>query len=193
MRLLWLLVASFASLLILWTIVGWFKNLFFSAPSMDNQQLSIELNQPVVPIPDPDVKQESTTASLTQDAAKEVIQTWLSVKAAALGSNHEVDRLNGILVNPALSQWRLIAQQLRTDNHYRKYQHSVKVESLEPSSADNNHTNVEASVTEVTDFYENGQMKKSDTENLRVKYDLVRVQDTWRIKNMSVLSLSNSK
>jgi curved DNA-binding protein CbpA len=193
LRLLLLVLASLAGLVIFLTIVGWLKDLFFSAPSME-QQLSIELNQPVVPIPAPNSKQESPTGSpITQDTAKEVVQTWLSTKAAALGPNHEIDRLAQILVSPALSQWRLITQQLKTDNRYRKYQHTVKVESLEPGQADNNHATVEASVTEMTDYYENGQMKKSEKEQLRVKYDLVRVQDAWRIKNMSVLTLSVPK
>ncbi|MBR8835162.1 MAG: DUF4101 domain-containing protein [Stigonema ocellatum SAG 48.90 = DSM 106950] len=186
-----------AGILVLWLIVtttfGWLKNLFFSPPSLQNQQLFVELNQPQIPIPDRNSKPQLPIGPLTQEGAEEVIKTWLSTKAAALGANHEIDSLAQILVGSSLSQWRLIAQQEKADNRYRKYTHSVKVESLNTSVMDQNRATVLASVTEATEFYEIGRIKKSDQEKLRVKYDLVRIGDAWRIRDMFVISKISTK
>jgi len=192
-RLVWTVFASLAGILVFWLLItttfGWIKNLFFSSPSMQSEQLFVQINEPLIPIPDPNNKPQSPTGPLTEGAAKEVIQTWLYTKAAALGQNHEISSLDQILVSPALSQWRLIAQQDKAENRYRSYEHSLKVESLDPSLTDQNRAAVEASVTEVTEFYENSQMKrKSGKEQLRVKYDLVRVGDVWRIRDMAVIN-----
>jgi len=193
LRLLLIMFASVAGIVILCLLVsttfGWLKNLFFSGPSTDSEELTIQINQPPIPIPTPtNNSPQLSTGSLTEDTAKDVIQTWLSTKAEVLGQNHKIDRLDQILVSPVLSQWRLIAQQEKASNNYRKYEHTVEVESIEANQTDHNRATVAALVTEVTTFYENNQMKKSEKEKLRVKYDLVRVEDTWRIRDMSVIN-----
>ena len=196
-RLVWMVFASFAGvlvfLLIVTTTVGWVRNLFSASPSLENEQLQVQLNEPPIPIPDSNSKPQLPTGPLTEEAAGEVIKTWLSTKATALGSHHEIDSLDHILVGSSLSQWRLIAQQEKASHRYRSYEHSLKVESLDTSLTDQNRVTVQASVTEVTHFYENGVMKKSGQEKLRVKYDLVRVGDVWRIREMSVLNKISAK
>jgi hypothetical protein len=190
-----MVLVSVAGITGLWLVLsitlGLLKNLFFSASSQQDQQLMLQINQPPIPIPDPNNKPQSSTGSLTEDVAKEVIQNWLSTKAAALGQSHETSGLDQILVNPALSQWRLITQQEKDNNHYRKYTHSLNVESVQTSQTDHSRASVEASVTENTEFYENSEMKKSEKEKLRVKYDLVRGGDTWRIRDMAVIGKIN--
>ncbi|ARV60349.1 molecular chaperone DnaJ [Nostocales cyanobacterium HT-58-2] len=191
-RFVFIVLASLVSLVVLWILtaatIGLFKPLFFPGPSLKGEQLSVQLNEPPVPIPDQNSKPQLPAGSLTEETAGEMVQAWLDTKAAALGYNHEIDSLDHILVGSTLTKWRGLAKQERTDNRYRKYQHSVKVESLETNQANQNHAAVEASVTEVTEYYENGQVKKSDNEKLRVRYELVRVEGTWRIQDMSVLN-----
>ncbi len=185
---LWKVFASLTGILILLffvtTTFGWLKNQF-STPSEDGLRLSVQLNQPPVPIPDPNSTQPPIEP-LTAATAKDVIQSWLSTKGTSLGSNHDIASLQKILVEPALSQWQTIAQQDKKYNRYRKYNHSLKIESLNPSQTDQNHVAVEASVTEITEFYENSQIKKTNSEKLRVKYDLVNVEGGWRIRDMSI-------
>lgn len=194
MRFLWIVFASLGGLLALWLLIaatmGLFKHLFFPAPSLKGEQLSVQLNQPLLPIPDQNSKLQLPTGPLTEATAEEMIQAWLETKAAAFGPNHEIDSLGNILVGSTLTKWRGWAQQERAANRYRKYQHSVKVESLETIQADQSYAAVEASVTEVTEYYENGQIKKPKPENekLRVRYGLVRVDGVWRIRDMSVLN-----
>ncbi|AFZ22420.1 DnaJ-class molecular chaperone with C-terminal Zn finger domain [Cylindrospermum stagnale PCC 7417] len=191
-RLVWTVFISLAGILVFWLLVsttfGWISSLFSPKPSLQGEQLAVQLNQPPIAIPDRNSKPQPPEGALTTATAEEVIQTWLSTKATALGPSHEIDSLEQILAGSALSQWRLIAQQNRVENHYRKYDHSLKVESVDKTESDPNRVAVKATVKEITKFYENGQLKKSSEENLRVRYDLIRREGVWRIQGMSVVN-----
>jgi curved DNA-binding protein CbpA len=193
-RLVWMVFGSLAGILVLWlflsTTFGLLKNLFSPGPSLQGKQLVVKLNEPIIPIPDPNSKVQSPEGLLTEETAEEVVQTWLATKATALGVDHDIASLDQILAGTALSQWRLIAQQDKTDNRYRKYEHSVKVESVDTIPTDQNHAAIEATVKELAQFYENGQVnqKKSYNESVRVRYALVRQEGVWRIREMSVVN-----
>ena len=169
------------------TTLGLVKNIFFPSRSLQGEQLAIELSQPPITIPDPNGQSEPRDEELTNKTAKEVIETWLSAKAAALGENHDIDGLNKILTGQVLSQWRLLAQQEQEDRRYRQYKHDVKVESVSKKGTDENYVSVDATVQEVTYFYENSRQKKSSHENLRVRYELVHKEGKWLIQRMSVI------
>lgn len=177
-------------ILILWfsvtTTISWLKNFFF-VPSVTGSHLSVKINQPLVVIPKPDDKFQLPTQPLTMATAEEVIQIWLSVKASAMGPNHDIDSLNQILVNPTLSKWRLIAQQEKAKNLYRKYNHTLKIESLNTSKTDQYQAVVEATVNENTYLYENTQLKQSNQDNFLAQYNLTHVDGSWRIRDMSVI------
>ncbi|MEH2375788.1 IMS domain-containing protein [Nostoc sp.] len=191
-RLVWRVFISLVSILVFWvlatTTFGWLKNLFFPTPSIRGSELFIQINQPPISIPDPKSKLQSLEGPLTDAMAEEVIRTWLSTKAEALGTNHQINNLEQILTGSALSQWRLIAQQDRSDNRYRKYDHSLKVESVEKIDLFADRGAVEATVKETMQLYENGQFKNSSKENLRVRYDLIRQLGKWRIQSISVVN-----
>ncbi|WP_375478913.1 IMS domain-containing protein [uncultured Nostoc sp.] len=190
-RLVWRVFISLVSLLVFWvlatTTFGWLKNLFFPTRSVPTSQLFVQINQPPISIPDPN-KPQGLDGPLTDAAAEEIIRTWLSTKAEALGPNHEINNLEQILTGSALSQWRVIAQQARSDNRYRKYDHSIKVESVEKIDLFADRAAVVATVKEATQLYENGQYKNSSNENLRVRYDLIRERGKWRIQSTSVVN-----
>ncbi|MDZ8189398.1 MAG: IMS domain-containing protein [Nostoc sp. ChiSLP02] len=190
-RLVWRVFISLVAILVFWvlatTAFGWIKNIFFPPQSKPDLQLFVQINEPPVFIPDPNKKPQLPEGALTSATAEEVIQTWLSTKAAALGPNHQINTLDQILTGSALSQWRLIAQQNKIDNRYRKYEHSLKIESVEKIDLFVDRAAVEATVKEATQLYENGQFKSSANDNLRVRYDLVRYGTKWRIQNISVV------
>jgi ARC6-like, IMS domain/DnaJ domain len=194
-RLILTILASVAGLFIFWlavsTTFGFFKNLFTPEAKLQGEQLTISLNEPVIQIPDPNSKPKSAEGSLTEDTAKEIIQNWLSTKAVALGSNHEIDALKTILTEPALSQWNAIALQVKSTFNYRQYEHTVNSVSVEGNSPDQSHVSVEAVVNETTTYYENQQVKKSRKEKVRVRYVFTRVENAWRIRNMTVLNTVN--
>jgi hypothetical protein len=186
------ILATFAVIFFLWLIVsttfGFVKNLFLPGSSLQGEQLMIQINQPPIPIPDPNSKPYSPDGPLTNATAEEVIRTWLASKAAALGTNHEIENLQQILTGSTLSQWRQIAQQEKAENRYRKYEHNLKIESVEKTDSDPDHAAVQATVKEVTQFYENGRIQKFSNESIRVQYDLIRKQGVWRIQSMSVVN-----
>jgi len=190
-RLVWLVLFSLGGLLVVALLVSTtftvVKNIFFSSPSLDGEQLAIELNQPPITIPDPNSQTESSNEELTKQTAKKVIETWLSAKAAALGQNHEIDGLNEILTGAVLSQWQSVAQQEQEEKRYRQYKHNVEIVAVSKKGTDQNSVFIDAKVQEVTHFYQNSLQKKSSDEKLRVRYDLVRKQDKWLIQRMSVV------
>ncbi len=193
-RLVWMIFGSFVGVIVLWflltTSFGLLKNLFSPAPSLKGEQLSVQLNEPPIPIPDQNSKPQSPAGLLTEATAEEVVKSWLNTKAAALGVNHDIDSLEQILYGSTLSKWKGIVQEDKIENRYRKYNHTMKVESIKKTETDPNNATVDVTVTELAQFYDNGQInqQKSYNEKVRVRYDLVRVEGSWRIKDMSVLN-----
>ncbi|MDJ0737527.1 MAG: IMS domain-containing protein [Nostocaceae cyanobacterium] len=193
-RLMWMLFASVVGVLILWFLgtatFGLLENLFFPSAKLEGKYVAVELNKPPITIPDPNSKPQLPEGSLTEETAKEVIQTWLSTKATALGSNHNIESLEHILVDPALSQWQRIVKQDQQKNRYRQFEHQITEISIDKNDSDDNHAAVVAAVTEVAKFYDNGQInqRRSYDETVRVKYDLVKQEGVWRIQSMSIVN-----
>ena len=183
-----------AGLIVLWllvsTIFGWFRNLFNPVPSLQGPQVAVEINQPPIQIPKPGSNAKLPLSEFTDVNAREVIKLWLSTKSLALGSNHDIGSLENILVGSALSQWQAIAQQDKKRNRYRQYEHQITDVKIDRSADDKNQVAVEASVIEVANFYDNGQMnqQKSYNETLRVRYDLIKKDGKWLIQSMSLLN-----
>lgn len=196
-RLVWLMFLSMGGLLVFWLLVstvwGWLNNVFFPQPTVQGTPLAIELNQPPVTIPETNSsKPEVPEGQLTPAIAQEVIEKWLSIKASALGPDHDIERLDEILTGSVISKWRSIAKQDMAEKRYRKYEHDVKVEFVNQKDPTADNAVVEATVKEVTHFYEQGQSKRPSQDNLRVRYDLVRKQGSWRIQGMTVVKTLNS-
>ncbi|TVP61083.1 MAG: DUF4101 domain-containing protein [Nodularia sp. (in: Bacteria)] len=188
-RLVWTLFASLAGILVFWLLVsttfGWVKTLLFPSPVLQGEQLSVQLNEPPIEIPEETSELQPVEDSLTDATAQEVIQTWLSTKAEALGPKYNVDGLPDILTGATLTQWRQLAQQERSQNRHRTYNHTVNVDYFDQKS---NQAVVVATVREVTEFYHQGQIRNFADETLRVRYSLIRQGDVWRIQNMSVIN-----
>ncbi|MFN9957148.1 MAG: ARC6/PARC6 family protein, partial [bacterium] len=141
-RLVWLVFLSLGSLLVLWllasTSFNLIKNILFPSPSLQGQQLAIQLNESPINIPDPNSQPEPTDEELTKETAQEVIESWLSAKAAALGSSYQIDGLNQILTGPALLQWQSVVEEEQKQEKYRQYKHSVEVLSVSKKGIDEN-------------------------------------------------------
>lgn len=169
--------------------------------------------------------------TLTEANAPEVVQSWLAAKTAAMGEQHDLDKLEQILVDPALSQQRSRAEELKAEGSYWKLEHpKVEVVSvttsqsngeanspdsdqasdpaspspeaagsdlgigLENSSAaaspkEGDSAAIEALVNEKAEFFSQGQLDTSASydSTIRVRYDLIRQDNQWRIQEMTVL------
>ncbi|NES18994.1 MAG: DUF4101 domain-containing protein [Symploca sp. SIO3E6] len=155
---------------------------------LEGEQPQVELEQPPVEIPESDSPITSPEGLLTQETAKQVIQTWLSTKSNALGTEHQVEQLAQILVNPSLSNWQQIAEETKQNGSYWEYQHQVEVNSVNTSDANQDQATVDAAVKEAGSFYQNDVLNQavSYDDNLRVRYDLVRQDGQWFIRDVSV-------
>ncbi|MGK7871846.1 MAG: IMS domain-containing protein [Xenococcaceae cyanobacterium] len=188
-RLLLLLIAILLGLGSLGFLSKWLQSLRSSAPVLEGEQLLIQLNQPPVDIPGPDAQFIVLNGVLTKESAKQVLQNWLGAKSKAFGSNHQVDQLNMILAQPLLLTWRNRAEGLKRSNSYQQYQHRIQVRSVQTSEQNPNKARVEAEVRETAQYYQGGRLNraKSYDDNLLVRYDLVRQNERWLIKDIQVL------
>ncbi|MCL2931113.1 MAG: IMS domain-containing protein [Trichodesmium sp. MAG_R03] len=173
------LAIGFSGLLIIKTI-GWLLGL-------KKEQPMIQLDRSPIEIPEPDLPNLVGSGPITKEVARLAIQSWLDIKASALGSNHQIEQLPNILVDPALSRWLPTANALKREKFYRKYEHNLEINSVKMNNIDVNQAQVDAQVREKVEFYENGQLTNSNNENLFVRYDLVRRNQKWQISNWKVL------
>jgi curved DNA-binding protein CbpA len=182
------LAGVFLFLLLASSIFGWLKNVLTPSPALQGEQLAIQINEPPIKIPEPGSQEPFSPATMTKETATQVVQAWLAAKSAALGANHEVDSLNQILTGSALKYWRGIVLQVKAENRYRKYEHSIDDVSFEIDTADKDHVSIKASVTENTTYYENSLEKKTQPDKVRVRYELIRTEGGWRIRDISLVN-----
>ncbi|MBD1831190.1 DUF4101 domain-containing protein [Cyanobacteria bacterium FACHB-472] len=195
-RLILLLIAGILGtgvlLMLLIATFNWLQKTLgsFSEPQLEGEQPWVQLAAPPIPIPEPGSQLIAPSGPLNEETARQVIQIWLSSKADAFGSEHNVDKLQQILVDPALSRWQRNAQTVKNSNSYRKYQHKVEVTSVQTGNTNPDQASVDAQVNEAVDSYRDGDEQNkvnSSDESLRVRYDLVRKDGQWLIKDMTVL------
>ncbi|MGJ3246022.1 MAG: IMS domain-containing protein [Elainellaceae cyanobacterium] len=195
-RLVFLLAMGFVGLIVLWFLVsriyGWLSQSFAGSP-LEGEQLQITLNEPVVPIPEPPAPDEQAANALegplTLDRAENVIQAWFEAKSDALGSDYEVEALDNILVDPALTQQINRVEEVQQDGEHWEYEHpTLEVTSVELFEDDPDQAIVEVSVTEVGELYRDDQvdLTQSYDSNLVVQYRLVRDDEQWKIQDFSV-------
>lgn len=148
--------------------------------------------QQVQPVPTP--TPENNTALLTSAGpitpvvAEQVIKTWLDTKSRAFGPQHEIDALDNILAGSVLSRSRRLAQTTQSEKKYRKYEHSVKEDSIKVVRTTANQARIEAQVSESVETLRGNQVVQSESynsPNLRVRYDLVRQDGQWKIQSIT--------
>ena len=137
----------------------------------------------------PEATAEVTTQELNPELARTVIQKWLDSKAAALGEERQIEQLDSILTGSLLAQWRDRSNRDRQSDIYRQFEHTLDIESVTIDAENPDQATIEAKVTEIAQYYQNGQLDLSQSydDNLRVRYELVRQNNSWLIKNSEVL------
>lgn len=164
------------------------------AAEADAIPLAIALSEPPVPIPTGVVGPEpvsTTDEPIDEELAQKIIQTWLDVKALALGPKHQADELNKILAEPLLADWQQRTQEFLTDNVYEDYTHTIDSDTITITTDGNasNRALVEASVREQSTQYRGGQLVEegASDDNLRVRYELVQQNERWLIRGIKVV------
>lgn len=138
-----------------------------------------------IEIPTPNPVSLAASGTITDEVARQTIKSWLDTKAAALGRNHQVEQLSNILVDPALSRWSPTANALKRENSYRTYEHGLDIKNSKMTGTDR--AQVDAQVREKVEFYDNDRLSNSQTDNLLVRYNLVRQDGKWQISDWDVL------
>jgi hypothetical protein len=185
-----LILVGAVGLVAIWLLWNLFKAIFFSGPTLKGPQLQIQLNDSyaVIPIPQqPQTNRSVNNAELNPQKATEVIQQWFALKSQALGPQHQFEQLNTILVDPALTRWRETSQLAQQQNWYWEYQHQLKINEIAIDETDPNQATVVVDVTEAGKLYEGGQFTRDKNEQLRVRYQLVRQNGQWRLRNWEIL------
>jgi hypothetical protein len=179
---------------VVWQVVaralGWVSSL--SGPTLEPNQPTLRLDRPPVDIPDPAAAiapDPAASGPLSTEAAAEAIRGWLTAKSAAMGENHTLDALNNALTEPMLSDWRGRAEEAQGDGVHWEYEHEVSVESVEPNTNDVSQGAAIAQVRETARFYQQGNLSRraSYDDQLRVRYELIRVEGQWRIRDVEIL------
>jgi hypothetical protein len=125
---------------------------------------------------------------LDKETATKVIESWQATKAKALGRGYEDNLLEEILVDPALSDWKGRAKELKTSNSYLQYQtKSSEVDSVTPDG--DSKAKVVAKIAESRNYFNNGELDRGaskDDAKYTVEYDLVKKDNRWLIREMLV-------
>ena len=147
-----------------------------------------------IPKANPEATSEATVEPTTvevldRELAKKVVQTWLNSKSAALGKEHKIDSLDSILTGSLLTQWRNIAQNYQQNSIYRQFEHNLDIRSVKIDPNNPDLAVVEAGVREVAQHYQQGKIDSNQSydDNLVVRYELIRQNGSWAIKNSTVL------
>ena len=161
-----------------------------SGPKLSGRPLDISLAEPTVEIPSAPSADEQIGVN---DVAQGVIEEWLTVKRAALGKDYQADRLEEILVEPVLTQWRRRAESAPRENWYWEYEHNVEVKSVSPDDPTADQLQVTAVVSEIARLFEYGVENTSASYDdvLTMRYDLIRQDGQWYVQNMSKLPDEN--
>jgi len=193
LRLLLILIAVLGLVFwLLWSLLGFLVNAIggLGGPKLQGEQPMVQLTEEYAVLEIPQVQNTlslSQSGPITEEVASLTIQTWLDAKAAALGENHAVDRIRQILVEPALSRWLPTATALQRDNSYRKYEHNLTVQQVIRNESNPDSVQVEVVVREKAEFYDNGRLSDTRDDNLRIRYDLIRQNGQWHIRDWDIL------
>ncbi|MEO0378246.1 MAG: IMS domain-containing protein, partial [Cyanobacteria bacterium P01_A01_bin.17] len=81
--------------------------------------------------PSPGLPEPSVSGPLSMESARQIIESWQSIKAKAKGEEHQIDQLSQVLVDPMLSEWTQKAQQEKARSAHWQYQlDNLSVEKL---------------------------------------------------------------
>ncbi len=163
-----------------------FRSVKFFMPKPIDDQLLVQLDQPVISIPT-QIAASPLSGEMNQATAQRVLEFWLDAKKDAMGQSHTVEKLAQVLAEPKLAEWRKNAEDAKRENWYKQYEHTVKVDTVEVSPTDPSQATASAAIAEVTKYYEGEQLADTKTDNLQVRYSLVLQDNQWRIKNWQVL------
>eukprot|EP00741_Cyanophora_paradoxa_P008988 tig00001424_g8701.t1 len=107
-----------------------------------------------------------------------------------MGSSYATDRLEDVLAEPALSQWRSRAAGAKAGKWHWNYRlENLAVDKINIDPSNPNKGTVDVTLKEDAQFMAGGVVKKeqSYSKAYRARYTLVNVGGKWKISEMSVI------
>ena len=161
-----------------------------SSPSPSTTSPSANPAPPTVtpaasPTPSPSVASDTITTT----NARQIIETWQTAKAEAMGEKYQLEQLETILAEPELSKWKGSVQANQAQKSYWQYNFGdLKINAIQQQSP--TQATVEATVTETAKVFAGGQLADNGYtgDTYRVRYELIREQEQWKIKLTKLLN-----
>ena len=120
---------------------------------------------------------------LNAATAKQILELWFTTKKAAMGQGYAIAQLDQALSEPKLSVWRKEAGDAQRDGAHVEYEHAIEVKKLDVNPTDPNRASITANVRELRKYYEGSAMKEDQTDDLQLRYSLVRQNNQWKISD----------
>ncbi len=125
----------------------------------------------------------SVQGDLNDATAKQILELWFTTKKAAMGSGYAIAQLDQALSDPKLSLWRKEAGDAQRDGAHVEYEHAMEVKKIDVNPTDPNRAFITANVRELRKYYEGSAMKEDQTDDLQLRYSLVRQNNQWKISD----------
>jgi hypothetical protein len=152
------------------------------------EPLMVQLDQPVLPMfAAPVVDPNAINGDMSPPTAQKLIELWLKAKGEAMGQTYDTSKLAQALAEPKLSEWRGYSQEAKRDNWQKQYEHTLKIDGVEVNATDPNQATVNATVTETSKYSQAGQLSDAKTDDLKLRYSLIREAGQWRVRDWQVL------
>ncbi len=172
----------------LWLVVWAFRSLTSSPRS----EAFVTLEKPIAPLVESFKANTSVAIAqagpLDKETATKLIETWQATKSKALGNKYEDNTLEDILAEPALSDWKARAKELKTSNSYLQYQiKSSEIDKVIPDG--DSKAKITAKISESRNYFNNGELDRGASKadaSYTVEYDLVKKDNRWLIREMLV-------
>ncbi len=87
------------------------------------------------------------------------------------------------MIEPKLSVWRKESSDAQRDGAHVEYEHAVDVKKVEIDPTNPNQASVTAAVRELRKYYEGSSLKEQQTDDLQLRYVLIRQNNQWKISN----------
>lgn len=149
-------------------------------------QLEVPLTSPLYTLTSPS-DTAATGETLSTNTATQAVNAWLEGKKAAFGPDHNADRLNSVLANPMLNQWRNLSNDYRVTNKHRIFTHEVEVLSVKTNETDRNRGTIEARIRESVEDYQNNQPTGTQSYEVTVRYGVVKEGDRWLLSSSQIV------
>lgn len=125
---------------------------------------------------------------INKEQAAKIISQWQNAKSLAMGEKYDIQALETILLDPALSEWRQRSEQNKAEQSYLVYNvKGIEIKTVTPEGKDK--ADVVAVISEDRDFIYQGEKVADFSRSgavYEVTYKLVRQKDNWFIQEMIV-------